>query len=101
MHACISLSHTRSLTLSHPLSLSLSPSLPSHSDGHTSSTVGDRLVAQLLVEMAGLESRGDIVVIAATNRPDMIDKVREEYTMVYNRQCPASYLLVTILLIVS
>lgn len=43
--------------------------------GETSSTVGDRLVGQLLVEMAGLESRGDIAVIAATNRPDMIDQV--------------------------
>ncbi len=32
-----------------------------------------RVVAQLLSLMDGLESRGDVIVIAATNRPDAID----------------------------
>ena len=33
-----------------------------------------RIVAQLLTAMDGLNSRGDVVVIAATNRPDDIDE---------------------------
>jgi transitional endoplasmic reticulum ATPase len=33
-----------------------------------------RVISQLLTEMDGLESMKDIVVIAATNRPDLIDK---------------------------
>ncbi len=32
-----------------------------------------RVVAQLLALMDGLEARGDVIVIAATNRPDAID----------------------------
>ena len=32
-----------------------------------------RIVAQLLALMDGLEERGDVIVIAATNRPDAID----------------------------
>lgn len=35
--------------------------------------VSERVVNQLLTEMDGLESRSKIFVIAATNRPDMID----------------------------
>lgn len=35
--------------------------------------VGERVVNQLLIELDGLESRRDVFVIAATNRPDMID----------------------------
>ncbi|MEM1688021.1 MAG: CDC48 family AAA ATPase [Nanopusillaceae archaeon] len=33
----------------------------------------DSIVNQLLTELDGISSRGDVVVIAATNRPDMID----------------------------
>ncbi|HCY02411.1 MAG TPA: hypothetical protein DHU71_05685, partial [Erythrobacter sp.] len=33
-----------------------------------------RLVAQLLTLMDGLEARSNLVVIAATNRPDAIDE---------------------------
>jgi transitional endoplasmic reticulum ATPase len=33
----------------------------------------ERVVAQLLSEMSGLEELKDVVVIAATNRPDMLD----------------------------
>ena len=40
------------------------------------SSVADRVLAQLLTEMDGVESLGDVLVVAATNRPDMIDKVR-------------------------
>lgn len=40
-----------------------------------SSGVGDRVLAQLLTEMDGIEQLRDVTVLAATNRPDMIDKV--------------------------
>ncbi|KAG6494079.1 hypothetical protein ZIOFF_049098 [Zingiber officinale] len=38
-----------------------------------STSVGDRVLSQLLVEMDGLHQRAGVVVIAATNRPDKID----------------------------
>ncbi len=38
-------------------------------DGH----VSERVVNQMLTEMDGLESLQDVVVIGATNRPDMLD----------------------------
>jgi transitional endoplasmic reticulum ATPase len=38
------------------------------------SHVTERVVSQLLAEMSGLEELKDVVVIAATNRPDIIDK---------------------------
>uniref|UniRef100_A0A8B9K9L9 AAA+ ATPase domain-containing protein n=1 Tax=Astyanax mexicanus TaxID=7994 RepID=A0A8B9K9L9_ASTMX len=38
------------------------------------SGVGDRVLAQLLTEMDGIEQLKDVTVLAATNRPDMIDK---------------------------
>ncbi|MEM5826850.1 MAG: CDC48 family AAA ATPase [Pyrobaculum sp.] len=37
------------------------------------SLVGERVVAQLLAEMDGVKSLENVVVIAATNRPDLID----------------------------
>lgn len=39
-----------------------------------SSNVEDRVLAQLLTELDGVESLRDVTVVAATNRPDMIDK---------------------------
>ncbi|XP_042147021.1 ATPase family protein 2 homolog isoform X2 [Ixodes scapularis] len=39
-----------------------------------SSNVGDRVIAQLLAEMDGIEALQDVVLVAATNRPDMIDQ---------------------------
>uniref|UniRef100_A0A3Q3AHF4 vesicle-fusing ATPase n=1 Tax=Kryptolebias marmoratus TaxID=37003 RepID=A0A3Q3AHF4_KRYMA len=36
--------------------------------------VGDRVLAQLLTEMDGIEQLRGVTVLAATNRPDMIDK---------------------------
>jgi len=38
------------------------------------SGVGERMVSQLLTELDGLEELEDVVVIATTNRPDLIDK---------------------------
>jgi AAA family ATPase len=39
-----------------------------------SSSVADRVLAQLLTEMDGVERLCDVLIVAATNRPDMIDK---------------------------
>ncbi|XP_071975475.1 ATPase family gene 2 protein homolog A isoform X1 [Engystomops pustulosus] len=36
--------------------------------------VADRVLAQLLTEMDGIEQLKDVVILAATNRPDLIDK---------------------------
>ncbi|MFH1836402.1 MAG: CDC48 family AAA ATPase [Methanobacteriota archaeon] len=44
---------------------------PSREEVH--GEVEKRIVSQLLTLMDGLESRGEVVVIAATNRPDSID----------------------------
>ncbi|RMF55814.1 AAA family ATPase [Candidatus Woesearchaeota archaeon] len=38
-----------------------------------SSRVGERVVDQILTEMDGLQAMQDVIVIAATNRPDLID----------------------------
>lgn len=57
-----------------PLALSPSPT-PSLSEG-ASSSVADRVLAQLLTEMDGVEMLRDVLIVAATNRPDMIDKVK-------------------------
>lgn len=38
-------------------------------------SVADRVLTQLLTEMGGVESLKNVLVVAATNRPDMIDKV--------------------------
>ena len=44
------------------------------SDGSSSSSgVGDRILTQLLTELDGINPRNQIVFIAATNRPDIID----------------------------
>lgn len=40
-----------------------------------SSNVADRVLAQLLTEIDGVEALKDVTIVAATNRPDMIDKV--------------------------
>jgi transitional endoplasmic reticulum ATPase len=41
--------------------------------GRSSTTVNDSVVAALLTELDGVSDRGDIVVIGATNRRDLID----------------------------
>ncbi|AIY89986.1 CDC48 family AAA ATPase [Geoglobus acetivorans] len=48
---------------------SLAPRRGGTGDSH----VTERVVSQLLTELDGLEELKDVVVIAATNRPDMID----------------------------
>lgn len=42
--------------------------------GQQQSAVGDRVLAQLLTEIDGVEVLGQVVIIAATNRPDIVDK---------------------------
>ncbi|HJR85061.1 MAG TPA: CDC48 family AAA ATPase [Nitrososphaeraceae archaeon] len=44
------------------------------STGAGDSHVGDRMVSQLLTEMDGLQDLRGVVVIGATNRPDIIDE---------------------------
>ncbi|WP_435333534.1 CDC48 family AAA ATPase [Haloarchaeobius sp. TZWWS8] len=41
--------------------------------GEMGSNVSERVVNQLLTELDGLEEMGNVMVIGATNRPDMID----------------------------
>ncbi|MBN2454067.1 AAA family ATPase, partial [Candidatus Woesearchaeota archaeon] len=48
---------------------SLAPKRSASSDSH----VTERVVNQMLTEMDGLEEMYDVVIIAATNRPDMVD----------------------------
>jgi len=70
--------------------------------------VTERVVSQILTELDGLESLKDVVVIAATNRPDMVDpalmrpgridrllyiplpdrKAREEILQIHTRDTP-------------
>jgi transitional endoplasmic reticulum ATPase len=47
----------------------LAPRRGSGNDGH----VAERVVAQLLAEMDGIEDLGGVLVLAATNRADMLD----------------------------
>jgi transitional endoplasmic reticulum ATPase len=44
------------------------------SSGSSDSESTERVVSQLLTELDGIEELEDVVVIAASNRPDMIDK---------------------------
>jgi AAA family ATPase len=54
----------------------------SRGDAHSHATngaagghrVGDRVLSQLLIELDGVEALHQVTVLAATNRPDMIDK---------------------------
>jgi len=46
---------------------------PRRNDGGHDSGVTERVVNQLLTEMDGLQELNDVVIIAATNRPDIID----------------------------
>ncbi|HJN57273.1 MAG: CDC48 family AAA ATPase [Candidatus Woesearchaeota archaeon] len=48
---------------------SLAPKRGLNSDSH----VSERVVNQMLTEIDGLEEMHDVVIIAATNRPDMVD----------------------------
>ena len=48
-------------------------SLAPNRGGETGNNVSERVVNQLLTELDGLEESGNVMVIGATNRPDMID----------------------------
>src|SRR5208337_53698 len=47
---------------------------PRRNSGETDSQVTERVVSQLLTEMDGLEELKGVVVLGATNRPDIIDE---------------------------
>jgi transitional endoplasmic reticulum ATPase len=46
---------------------------PRRGAGYSNSGVTGRVISQLLTDMDGLEALHDVVVIAATNRPDILD----------------------------
>ncbi|CUU59776.1 transitional endoplasmic reticulum ATPase [Parafrankia irregularis] len=46
---------------------------PTRGAGDGNSQIGDRMVGQLLLELDDLDATSDVVVLAATNRPDLID----------------------------
>jgi SpoVK/Ycf46/Vps4 family AAA+-type ATPase len=45
----------------------------SSGDSEGSTRVGERVLAQLLIELDGAEALTDVTILAATNRPDLID----------------------------
>ena len=47
----------------------------SGTSGSGASNVQERVLAQLLTELDGVEPLGNVTVVGATNRPDRIDKV--------------------------
>jgi len=47
--------------------------IPRRGGGSSDSGVTERVISQLLTEMDGLESLQNVIVIAATNRPDILD----------------------------
>jgi transitional endoplasmic reticulum ATPase len=47
--------------------------VPRRGDGYSDSGASERVISQLLVELDGIESLQNVVVIAATNRPDILD----------------------------
>jgi len=47
--------------------------VPKRGDSSSDGRTGERIVNQMLTEMDGLESLNDVVIIAATNRPDIVD----------------------------
>jgi AAA family ATPase len=47
----------------------------SGASGSGASNVQERVLAQLLTELDGVEPLGNVTVVGATNRPDRIDKV--------------------------
>lgn len=48
--------------------------VPRRGMGFADSGVTERVISQLLTEMDGILALGDVVVVAATNRPDIIDR---------------------------
>eukprot|EP00898_Chlorokybus_atmophyticus_P005153 jgi/Chlat1/5639/Chrsp369S00865 len=52
----------------------LATSRSRHGAAGGDSGVGDRVITQLLTELDGFHARAGVVIIAATNRPDLVDK---------------------------
>lgn len=48
----------------------------SASSNASGSSVQERVLAQLLTELDGVTTLGNVTLVAATNRPDRIDKVK-------------------------
>src|SRR4030066_1564472 len=48
--------------------------VPKRGLGYADSGASERVISQLLTEIDGIESLQNVLVIAATNRPDMLDK---------------------------
>lgn len=46
---------------------------PVRGRGHGETQVTERMISQLLTEMDGLEALNNVILVAATNRPDIID----------------------------
>ncbi|MDI6903288.1 MAG: CDC48 family AAA ATPase [Methanocellales archaeon] len=46
---------------------------PTRSGGSFDSHVSERVVSQILTELDGMEELKDVVIVAATNRPDLVD----------------------------
>ncbi|WP_052743308.1 AAA family ATPase [Pseudomonas veronii] len=47
---------------------------PSRGKGDANAQIGDRMVGQFLLELDSIDSGSGVVVLAATNRPDLIDQ---------------------------
>src|SRR3989337_350384 len=47
--------------------------VPGRGRGYSDSGVSERVISQLLTEMDGIMTLEDVVIIAATNRPDIVD----------------------------
>ncbi len=47
--------------------------VPVRSAGSSDSHVAERVISQFLTELDGVEELGDVLVLGATNRPDMLD----------------------------
>jgi len=47
--------------------------VPRRGMGYADSGVSERVISQLLTEMDGIQTLEDVVIIAATNRPDIVD----------------------------
>ncbi len=47
---------------------------PTRREGADGARVSERMVGQLLLDLDGIEALDDVVVLAATNRPDLIDR---------------------------
>jgi transitional endoplasmic reticulum ATPase len=47
--------------------------VPGRGRGYSDSGVSERVISQLLTEMDGIMTLEDVVIVAATNRPDIVD----------------------------